>query len=147
MELATRVPSGGLLLISALDSVSAAASRFYFWAPVALLASQRFDSMAKAPRVTVPVVQVHAPEDFLIPIDAARTLFRRFAGRKVLLEIPGGHNDVGFRGDALASALAEFWPTPPVVSSSQFPVSSKKAESHFRPEAGSGKRQLPAGNW
>jgi uncharacterized protein len=76
VELATRVPSGGLLLISALDSVPAAASRFYFWAPVELLASQRFDSMAKAQRVTVPVVQVHSTKDWLIPIDVARARSR-----------------------------------------------------------------------
>lgn len=95
VELATRVPSGGLLLLSAIDSVPAVASRFYFWAPVDWLASQRFDSMAKAPRVTVPVVQVHATGDWLVPIDAARALFGRFPRGRVMLELPGGHNDVG----------------------------------------------------
>jgi uncharacterized protein len=34
VELATRVPSGGLLLLSAIDSVPTTASRFYPWAPV-----------------------------------------------------------------------------------------------------------------
>jgi pimeloyl-ACP methyl ester carboxylesterase len=87
IELATRVPSGGLLLLSAIDSVPATASRFYFWAPVSLLTSQRFDSMVKAPRVTIPVLQVHAPGDFLVPIDAARALFRQFPGRKMMLEL------------------------------------------------------------
>ena len=95
IELATRVPSAGLLLFSAIDSVPGIASRFYFWAPVGLLASQRFDSMAKAPRVTVPVVQVHAPGDWLVPIDAARALFGSFPERRLMLELPGGHNDVG----------------------------------------------------
>ena len=60
VELATRVSPGGLLLFSAIDSVPATASRLYFWAPVGLLASQRFDSLAKAPRVMVPVLQVHS---------------------------------------------------------------------------------------
>ena len=78
IELATRVPSGGLLLLSAIDSVPATASRFYFWAPVNLLASQRFDSMAKAPRVAIPVLQVHAPGDFLVPVEVARALFSQF---------------------------------------------------------------------
>jgi hypothetical protein len=106
------------------------ASRLYFWAPVGLLASQRFDSMTKAPRVTVPVVQVHASGDWLVPIDAARALFGKFPGRKVMLELPGGHNDVGLdrisrlaseagyrttrapRADeALIRALAEVWPS------------------------------------
>ncbi len=110
IELATRVPSGGLLLLSAIDSVPATASRFYFWAPVTLLASQRFDSMAKAPRVAIPVLQIHAPEDFIVPIDAARALFRQFPGRKLMLEASGGHNGAGFVDGALARTLSEFWP-------------------------------------
>jgi pimeloyl-ACP methyl ester carboxylesterase len=112
IDLSTRVPSAGLLLLSAIESVPATASRFYPWAPVHLLASQRFDSTAKASRVRVPVLQVHAPEDFLIPIEAARALFNRFPGRKVMLEVAGGHNDVGFRDDALTQALVELWPVP-----------------------------------
>lgn len=112
IELATRVPSAGLLLLSAIDSVPATASRFYFWAPISLLASQRFDSMAKASRVAIPVLQVHAPGDFLVPVEAARALFSQFSGRKLMLELPGGHNDVGFADQSLGPALARFWPNP-----------------------------------
>ena len=113
VELATRVPSGGLLLLSAIDSVPATGSRLYPWAPVSLLASQRFDSIAKAPRITVPVLQVHATDDWMVPIDAARALFRRFPGRKAMLELPGGHNNVGFVGDdSLSRALGQLWPNP-----------------------------------
>jgi pimeloyl-ACP methyl ester carboxylesterase len=68
--------------------------------------------MAKAPRVTVPVVQVHAPGDWLVPLDAARALFGRFSGRKVMLELRGGHNDVGVADEAVARALAQIWPAP-----------------------------------
>ena len=112
VDLAARVPSGGMLLLSAIDSVPATASRFCPWAPVTWLASQRFDSLAKAPRVTVPVLQVHAAEDWLVPLDAARALFARFPGRKVMLELPGGHNDVGFRDESLSRTLAQFWSNP-----------------------------------
>lgn len=49
VELATRVPSGGLLLLSAIESVPATASRFYPWVPVDL-PSQRFDSVARRRR-------------------------------------------------------------------------------------------------
>jgi pimeloyl-ACP methyl ester carboxylesterase len=92
--------------------VPATAARLYFWAPVSLLASQRFDSMAKAPQVTVPVVQVHAPRDWLVPLEVARALFGRFPGRKVMLELRGGHNDVGVADEAVSRALAEIWPGP-----------------------------------
>jgi pimeloyl-ACP methyl ester carboxylesterase len=112
VELATRVPSGGLLLLSAIDSVPATASRLYPWAPVSRLVSQRFDSMRKASRLIVPVLQVHAPNDWLVPIDAARALFRQFPGRKVMLELPGGHNEVGFADESLSRALSQFWSNP-----------------------------------
>lgn len=138
IELATRVPSGGLLLLSAIDSVPARASRFYPWAPVSLLASQRFDSLAKAPRVTVPVLQVHAPQDWLVPLEAARALFERFPGRKVMLELPGGHNDVGFADEALSRELRRFWAdpdwTPEVPASAPAnPLSARTSASHARP--------------
>ena len=117
VELATRVLSGGLLLLSAIDSVPATGARLYFWAPVRLLASQRFDSIAKAPRVSVPVLEVHATDDSFVPLRAARALFQRFPAHKVMLELSGGHNDVGFPiDDSFRRALAEFWPVPPIVT-------------------------------
>jgi uncharacterized protein len=112
VELATRVPSGGLLLLSAIDSVPARGSRLYPWAPVQWLATQRFDSFEKAPRVRVPVLQVHGLRDWLVPIDDARALFERFPGQKAMLELPGRHNEVGFGDDGLNRALGQFWPTP-----------------------------------
>ena len=111
VELAARVPSGGLLLLSPIDSVPATGARLYFWAPVRLLASHQFDSMAKAPRITVPVLEVHATDDSFVPLRAARALFQRFPARKVMLELSGGHNDVGFPIDeSFRRALTEFWP-------------------------------------
>jgi pimeloyl-ACP methyl ester carboxylesterase len=110
VELATRVPAAGLLLLSVLDSVPATAERLYPWAPVRLLASNRFDSLAKAGRVRVPVVLAHGLNDRLIPIEAARQLFERFPGPKVMLETYGGHNRAGLaEGDSLADALSRFW--------------------------------------
>jgi uncharacterized protein len=111
VELSTRVPSAGLLLLSALDAVPAAAARFYPWAPVYWLASQRFDSAAKLSRVRGPVVMVHGERDQLIPIGVARAMFRRLPEPKLILETGGGHNRAGFDDDApLAEALDRFWP-------------------------------------
>jgi pimeloyl-ACP methyl ester carboxylesterase len=113
VDLAARVPSAGLLLLSAIDSVPATAARLYRWAPVHLLASYRFDSLSKAARIHVPVLQVHSPRDRLIPLGAARALFEQFPGSKLMLEAAGGHNRAGFAGDgALEEALAAFWPPP-----------------------------------
>lgn len=115
VETATHVPSAGLLLLSALDSVPAAAGRLYRWAPVHWLASHRFDSLTKAASVQGPVVMVHALNDRLIPMDAARDLFSRFPGPKLMLEAGGGHNRAGLTGledlGQLSASLARFWPT------------------------------------
>jgi pimeloyl-ACP methyl ester carboxylesterase len=111
IELSTRVTSAGLLLLSTLDSVPAAAARFYPWAPVQWLASQRFDSMSKAARVSGPVVMVHGLRDRLIPIHAARGMFAQLPGPKLMLETSGSHNRAGFGdGAPLADAMARFWP-------------------------------------
>jgi len=110
VELSTRVSSAGLLLLSTLDSVPLTAARFYPWAPVRWLASQRFDSMGKAHRVRGPVVMVHGSRDQLIPIAAARALFSELPEPKLLVETTGGHNRAGFGdGAPLAEALARFW--------------------------------------
>jgi hypothetical protein len=56
------------------------------------------------------VVLVHGLNDWLIPIEAARVLFERFPGPKVMLETYGGHNRAGLgEEDSLAAALARFW--------------------------------------
>ena len=137
IELATRVPSGGLLLLSAIDSVPATASRFYFWAPVNLLATQRFDSLAKAPRVGVPVLQVHAPGDFRRPDRGGARIVQAFPGRKVMLELAGGHNGAGFADDSLGRALAQFWPDPIESSARLVPTTTRQEpRSAERPEPG-----------
>jgi hypothetical protein len=57
------------------------------------------------------VLQVHAVNDRLVPLPAAHALFERFPGPKRMLETRDGHNRAGFSGDdALAEALAGFWP-------------------------------------
>ena len=77
VELATRVPSGGLLLLSAIDS--RCTRRTTGWSRSTLLAHYSGG----------------------------------FPGRKAMLELSGGHNNVGFSGDeSLTRALAQFWPNP-----------------------------------
>jgi pimeloyl-ACP methyl ester carboxylesterase len=62
--------------------------------------------------VRIPVLQVHAPQDWLVPLDAARALFREFQGPKAILEVRGGHNDAGIADESLRRALVQFWPNP-----------------------------------
>ncbi len=110
VEMATRIPAAGLLLLSPIDSVPLTGARLYPWAPVRLLVSHQFDSLSKIDRVRGPVVIVHAVRDRLIPISAARALFDRVPGSKLMIEAEGTHNSAGFTGGtALREALATFW--------------------------------------
>jgi uncharacterized protein len=116
VELARHVRVAGLVLLSPIDSVPLAASRLYPWAPVALLAANRFDSRSKVEQLRVPVLVVHAATDRLIPLSAARELFERIHAPKAMLETTGGHNRAGFaQPDDLERAMRVFWPdqSPP----------------------------------
>jgi fermentation-respiration switch protein FrsA (DUF1100 family) len=113
VDLATRVPSAGLLLLSAIDSVPMTGARLYPWAPVRLLASSQFDALSKIGRVRVPVLIVHARNDRFVPIAVGRALYAGVTAPKLLVETSGGHNNAGFSPiDDLAAALASLWPAP-----------------------------------
>jgi len=118
VETASRLPSAGVLLFSPIDSIPLMGSRMYPWVPVSLLASSRFDSLGKIGRVRAPVVVVHSPSDRWVPMAAARELFARAGGPKVMIETTGGHNRAGFDNvDELRAALSAFWPTTAVDDS------------------------------
>ncbi len=111
VELATRVPSAGVLLLSPIASVPDTAAWLYPWAPVRLLASNRFDSESKVAGLQVPVLIVHALNDRFVPIDSARRLYARVGAPKLMLETAGGHTRAGFDDpDVLAAGLSRFWP-------------------------------------
>jgi pimeloyl-ACP methyl ester carboxylesterase len=111
VELATRVPSAGALLLSPIESVPATAALLYPWVPVYLLARNRFDSSGKIGNIRVPVVIVHATNDRLVPLDGARRLFSRVKSPKLMIETAGGHNRAGFSPSTeLSEALSRFWP-------------------------------------
>ena len=111
LDLATRVQAAGLVLFSPIDSVPMTAARLYPWAPVRQLVTTSFDNVAKASRVTVPVVLTYGYGDDLVPKAVARALFSEFGGPKQMLETNGGHHFSGFeRFSELFAALDRFWP-------------------------------------
>ncbi len=111
LDLATRVPSAGLVLLSPIDSVPRTAERLFSWAPVRYLVPNAFDNMAKAPRVTVPVVVTYGSGDSMVPKSVVRALFGEFRGPKQMVETNGGHHFAGFwRFSDLFEALDRFWP-------------------------------------
>lgn len=93
VDLASRVPSGGLILEGALTSVPDVGQQTYFFVPVRLLARNRFASAEKISRVTVPKLFLHATADEIIPYQFGRRLFDLAPDPKRFVPLAGHHND------------------------------------------------------
>jgi pimeloyl-ACP methyl ester carboxylesterase len=111
IELATRVDAAGVLLFAAIDSVPLTAARLFPYVPTSYLTHYHFDSHARIQALYVPVVMVHAVDDQLVPLSAARAMFQEIRAPKLMVSTDGGHHDSGFTGATnLGAALAKFWP-------------------------------------
>ncbi len=93
VDLASRVPSGGLVLEGAFTSLPDVGQRTYFFVPVRLMARNRFDSAEKIARVGVPKLFLHATADEIIPFDLGERLFELAPGPKRFIRLQGRHND------------------------------------------------------
>jgi uncharacterized protein len=102
VRLASERPLAGVVLATPFDSLESVAKHHYPFAPVSLILRHRFDSLALAPRIGVPMLCIVAERDSIIPAEHARRLFAAWQGDKRLVSIPNAdHNDV--------SANAAFW--------------------------------------
>jgi fermentation-respiration switch protein FrsA (DUF1100 family) len=93
VDLASRVPSRGLILEGALTSVPDVGQRTYFFVPVRLMARNRFAAAEKIARVSVPKLFLHATADEVIPYEFGRRLFELAPGPKRFVPLAGSHND------------------------------------------------------
>lgn len=102
VRLASERPLAGVVLATPFDSLESVAKRHYPFAPVSLMLRHRFDSLALAPRVGVPMLCIVAERDSIVPAEHARRLFAAWQGDKRLVSIANAdHNDV--------SESAAFW--------------------------------------
>lgn len=108
-EMALRGHGDRLVLLSPYTSIVEMVRRFAPLWPVGLLIADRFDTLSKAPRLTLPVLIVHGDADQLIPVEMARELGRTFP-RAELSIVPGaGHNDLlGADGGEALRTIARF---------------------------------------
>lgn len=109
IELATRVPAAGLIVDSAFTSAADMARRILPRFPVRLL-SLKFDNLSRLPRVTIPTLFLHSPQDDIIPYAMAlRNLGACGSAKKRLVDMKGSHNE-GFldAGPAYPKAIKDF---------------------------------------
>jgi pimeloyl-ACP methyl ester carboxylesterase len=107
--LAGRVAARALILESTFTSLPEVAQRLYPYVPVRWLASNRYDNLARVPRVTIPGLIIHSRDDELIPLSHGKQLFQRYGGDKEFLEIYGRHAD-GYlaSGEVYTAGIGKF---------------------------------------
>jgi hypothetical protein len=80
VDVAAEHETAALVLDSAFTSITDVASLQYPWLPVDELLRDRFDSLALAPRIKVPVRAMHCTNDPVVPYNLGMTLFDAFGG-------------------------------------------------------------------
>jgi hypothetical protein len=93
VQLATERAAGALVIEGAYTSLPDVAQARYPWAPVRLLATQRFPSRERLPRTggVGRRLVIHSPEDAVIPFTHGETLFAVAPAPKAFLRVAGGH--------------------------------------------------------
>jgi len=108
IDLAVRVPAAGLIVEGALRSVPARGAELYPYLPVAWLARNRFASVDKIARVTMPKLFVHARGDLDVPIAHGQRLFELAAPPKYFQAVAGSHTDAYQVDPGFFAAIARF---------------------------------------
>ena len=93
--------AGGLVVESTFTTLADMAREVtYAWVPVGLLLSQKFDSMSKMAKVTMPVLVVHGAADRFVPSRFSQQLYDAATAPKKLLLVEGGSHNNSMRAGA-----------------------------------------------
>jgi hypothetical protein len=102
LDLAVRHPeAGGLIVQSTFTSMAETVKRMNYLGifPIDLLLTQRFDSISKVRRLSVPVLFLHGMKDTVVPFDMSQRLYKAAPAPKQILLIPkAGHFGIYGRG-------------------------------------------------
>ena len=92
-ELALREKIGGLVLQSTFSCIPDIGAELFPWLPVRWMASIKYSTCEKLPRIKVPVLVMHSRTDALIRFRHAEKNFARANEPKLLWELQGDHNE------------------------------------------------------
>jgi len=108
-EMAARGHGARLILVSPYTSIVDMASHYAPILPARLYVGDRFETAAKAPGVSIPVLIVHGTLDEVIPVRMGRELAKIFPSASLEIVDGGHHNDL-FADPAapLVARLARF---------------------------------------
>lgn len=113
VQMADEFALGGVVLVSPYSSMVDAASNRYPFVPVSLLLKDRYDSIAKIPRMTEPLLVFHGTEDRLVPYAQGEKLFAAATSPKRFVKMDGqGHNNLDY--DVIVKETARWIQALPV---------------------------------
>ena len=93
VQVAAARPVAGVIAIAPYDSLAAVGQHHYPFLPVGMLLRHRFDSVALAPQLKVPLLCLVAERDSIVPAAHSRRLYEAWGGDKRWVELRGaGHN-------------------------------------------------------
>jgi fermentation-respiration switch protein FrsA (DUF1100 family) len=93
VELSTRKPLAAVIVESTFSSTAAIGKELLPYLPVRLLVTQRYDSLSKVGKITIPKLFIHSLDDEMIPFSHGERLFAAAAEPKTLHVMRGSHND------------------------------------------------------
>jgi fermentation-respiration switch protein FrsA (DUF1100 family) len=110
LQLALDAPVRGLVLESPFTSIPDMARAVYPFLPLWPFVRTRYENLAKAPRLTVPLLVLHGDRDEIVPFVQGKRVFDAAPPPKRFFAIPGaGHNDTYVTGgEPYWRALREF---------------------------------------
>jgi fermentation-respiration switch protein FrsA (DUF1100 family) len=90
VRLATTREVDGLILDAPFTSTVAVGSRIHWYAPVAMLMKDRFDSLGLIAQIHVPLLVLHGDADRVVPFDLGEKLFVAANEPKTFIRVAGG---------------------------------------------------------
>ncbi len=106
IRLATVRPCAGVAVVSTFTTMRDVGRAHY--GPLALLAGDRFDSLARVRTLSVPVFVAHGDQDEIVPFALGEALFAAAREPKRFFRVAGAaHNDV-FDAPGLVDAIVAF---------------------------------------
>lgn len=91
---AARPEVAGVILVTPFESIAAIAKFQYPWLPIERFLRHPFRSIDHAPNMQIPALILLAEFDEVIPVESGRKLGEAWGGKKEILTLPMGHNDI-----------------------------------------------------
>ena len=105
-EMAYRGRASAMVLACPFTSLVAMGKRLAPFLPVGLLLRDRFETLVKAPSITIPSLVVHGSADELIPVAMGEAVAGALPNARFVRVEGGHHNDLYEREEVMSALLA-----------------------------------------